>query len=49
MSNIIDRVQEVSAISESGLQKMSAVANIMNEIQKGAATVTETVNLLSSN
>ena len=49
MSNIIERVQQVSAISESGLEKMSAVSSIMNEIQKGAATVTETVNLLSNN
>jgi len=46
MSNIISRVEQVSAISQAGLEKAAAVSAIMDEIQKGAANVSETVNNL---
>lgn len=47
MSNITDRVQQVADISQAGLEKMSAVSATMDEIQKGADNVSETVNRLS--
>lgn len=49
MSNITSRVQQVSSISQIGLEKASSVSAIMDEIQKGAANVSETVNGLSIN
>ena len=48
MSEIIGRVEQVSAISQDGLDKATAVSAIMDEIQKGAENVSQVVNGLNS-
>ena len=48
MADIIARIEEVSAISEKGLEKATAVSSIMDEIQKGAENVSNVVNNLNN-
>lgn len=43
LDDITERVKQVAAISEQGLTKISDVAKIMDDIQKGAENVSKTV------
>jgi methyl-accepting chemotaxis protein len=49
MTDITDKIVRVSTITDQGKARINEVSNIMDEIQKGAETVSRTVHELASN